>query len=308
MTFLFIIILLGWLLAKTKILPQNSAVVLSRLETYLFIPALVLGSFMNNFTLGSLKTMGIAFLSGFAFLAINSVISILIAKCFSKDRFLKNLYTYGLAFPNFGFLGNAVVGTVFPQYLPSYIMFTLPLWVGINAWGAPILLSEKKPEYKNIWHRIKSIINPLMVAMLVGMLIGISGLKMPSFIDNAITTMGNCMSPVAMLLTGMAIAESNFLKLFAKIPNYFVSAIRLIVLPLISILVVYLFEIPTYLSVLIVCASSMPLGLNVVVIPKSFGRDVTDGSSMILISHLMAIISVPAMFTIFENVLKKSKH
>jgi len=112
------------------------------------------------------------------------------------------------------------------------------------------------------------------------------------------------MSPVAMLLTGMAIAESNFLKLFAKISNYFVSVIRLIALPLISILVVYLFEIPTYLSVLIVCASSMPLGLNVVVIPKSFGRDVTDGSSMILISHLMAIISVPAMFTIFENVLK----
>ena len=48
--FLFLFILMGYFLAGKKLVPDNSQAVLSKLENYIFIPALVLGTFIENFT------------------------------------------------------------------------------------------------------------------------------------------------------------------------------------------------------------------------------------------------------------------
>ena len=51
MAYLFSLIVLGFVLAKLKVIPDNTASVIAKLENYIFIPALVLGTFMNNFTM-----------------------------------------------------------------------------------------------------------------------------------------------------------------------------------------------------------------------------------------------------------------
>ena len=57
MLVLFSFILMGYAVAKVKVIPENSAVVLSKLENNLFVPALVLGTFVSNFTV---KKLGVA--------------------------------------------------------------------------------------------------------------------------------------------------------------------------------------------------------------------------------------------------------
>ena len=54
MVVLFLLILIGFLLAKLKAVPENTAVVLSKLENNLFVPALVMGTFVSNFTVEKL--------------------------------------------------------------------------------------------------------------------------------------------------------------------------------------------------------------------------------------------------------------
>ena len=48
--FLFGLIVIGYILVKTKVLPENSASILSKLENTVFIPALVMKTFIENFT------------------------------------------------------------------------------------------------------------------------------------------------------------------------------------------------------------------------------------------------------------------
>ena len=50
MIYLFALILIGYLLTKLKAIPEGTAKALSRLESMLFIPALVLSTFIKNFT------------------------------------------------------------------------------------------------------------------------------------------------------------------------------------------------------------------------------------------------------------------
>ena len=71
MLVLFSLILIGFLLTKLKAIPEDSNVVLSKVENNLFVPALVMGTFINNFTYEKLKTAWKMFLISFCTFKFN---------------------------------------------------------------------------------------------------------------------------------------------------------------------------------------------------------------------------------------------
>ena len=209
MLFLIILISIGYLLAKFKIVEENSAKILSKLETYVFIPALVLSTFINNFTISKLNSSWQYVLGGVVVVLISVIIGVFISKFFSKNKYLQNIYAYGLSFPNFAFMGNAVVLALFPEIFLEYLIFVIPFWIVIYAWGAPKLLAKFRP-----------FLNPMFIALIVGIVLGLAALKIPSFVDNTVNTLGSCMSPIAMLLTGMTIAKISLIDTFKNIKLY----------------------------------------------------------------------------------------
>lgn len=214
MLVLFLLIAMGYIVAKLKVVPENSDTVLSKLENNLFVPALVLGTFASNFTLEKLtsawKLFGISF--GICFVMMG--LAILVAKCCAKDSYIRNIYTYGLAFSNFGFMGNAVVSAVFPDMFVDYLIFTMPLWTMIYLWGVPCLLIPSGEGKQTLKSRLKSFANPMFAAMLLGIAIGLIGIPMPSFLMQTVDVTGACMSPVAMLLTGITVARMDLKKTY----------------------------------------------------------------------------------------------
>lgn len=90
-TFLFAFIAIGFLLSKTKQIPENTATVLSKLENTVFIPALVLGTFIENFTMDRIYAMWKLILSSCIIMLIAAPIAIFISKCLSKDKYIRNI-------------------------------------------------------------------------------------------------------------------------------------------------------------------------------------------------------------------------
>jgi len=302
MAFLFTFIVIGYILSKLKVVQENSEAVLSRLENYVFIPALVLGTFINNFTAEKLSTSWKLILGCFVLEAIVIGVSIAAVKLISKDKYIQNIYLYGLCFSNFSFMGNAVVSTLFPDVFLEYIVFTLVLWTLIYIWGAPSLLIGGS-ETKGIKDRLKSFLNPMFVCMVIGMLIGIFKIPMPDFVDTAISATSGCMSPVAMLLTGMTIAKIDIKKVLKVKSIYVVSFLRLIVYPLLFIGFLMLVPMNKTFAICAVASLAMPLGLKTIVIPAAYGKDTTTASGMALISHILAIITIPVIFLIFDKII-----
>jgi len=262
MLFLIILISIGYLLAKFKIVEENSAEILSKLETYVFIPALVLSTFINNFTISKLNSSWQYVLGGVVVVLISVIIGVFISKFFSKNKYLQNIYAYGLSFPNFAFMGNAVVLALFPEIFLEYLIFVIPFWLVIYAWGAPKLLIPKVKKEKSFMAKFRPFLNPMFIALIVGIVLGLAALKIPSFVDNTVNTLGSCMSPIAMLLTGMTIAKISLIDTFKNIKLYAVSLVRLVLIPIIFIGILALIDISLSLKICIVCALSMPLGLN----------------------------------------------
>ena len=303
MLVLFSLIVMGFIVAKLKVVPENADTVLSKLENSLFVPALVLGTFVSNFTVEKLsaasKLFGISFLICFVMMAL----AVLVARCCSKDSYIRNIYTYGLAFSNFGFMGNAVVSAVFPELFLDYLIFTMPLWTMIYLWGVPCLLIPSDQGKKTLTGRLKSFANPMFAAMLLGIGIGLTGLKLPACVTQVIDVTGNCMSPVAMLLTGITVAKMDMKKVLSRKSIYVVSLIRLIVFPLLFIGLFYFIPAQPNLVVCTVCALAMPLGLNTIVVPRGYGKDTSIAAGMALVSHLLAAVTIPIIFCLMMNVL-----
>ncbi|MBQ1947480.1 MAG: AEC family transporter, partial [Clostridia bacterium] len=114
-------ILIGFVLKKAKKLPDNTSVVLARLENMLFVPALVMGTFIEKFTLSEIGRFGKLFGISFIMIGIMMPVAVLLSKLLTKDKYEQNIFTYGLAFSNFGFVGNAVVQAVFPEIFLEYM-------------------------------------------------------------------------------------------------------------------------------------------------------------------------------------------
>lgn len=300
MAFLLLLIAVGYLVAKLQAVPHGTSGVLSKLENCVLIPALVLGTFMENFTVDRIGAAWKYLVAGFAVLAVTVPAAILLSRLCAKDSYARNIDTYGLAFSNFGFMGNAVASALFSDVFMEYLVFVLPFWILIYLWGVPTLLIPAEGEKRTLRQRLKSFANPMLIATLVGAVLGLTGIQLPAFLTSAVSSLGSCMSPIAMLLTGMAIAKINLRETFRNRSIYAVSALRLLAIPLAFVVLFAFLPLDYGIEACTVCALAMPLGLNTIVVPGAYGKDTSMASGMALISHLLSCITIPLVFTLFE--------
>lgn len=307
---MFSFIIIGFVLKKKKLLPKNSATVLSKLENYVLVPALVLDTFMTYCRVESLKENYNLILYCLLLLAVGLCIAIPLSKSFSKEKALteeeqkyrRNIYKYALTFGNFSFLGNAVVLAVLgDKGLFHYLLFTLPLNVAVYTWGVIILI----PEGNGGKSALKNLLNPVFVSLVAGLVLGLLGVKsiLPDFVNNTISSAKSCMGPVAMILTGFVIGGYNIRELVTKKRIYIATGLRLIVIPAIMLLLLKAIGVSDEIMTLAVFAYATPLGLNTVVFPAAYGGDTKTGAGMAMISHTLAVATLPIIYLLFVVLL-----
>jgi predicted permease len=257
---------------------------------------------MKEFTIERLSTSWLTIVISFAIAFVMIPIVLLVSKLLTKNVTERNAYIYGLCFSNFGFMGNAVVQTLFPSIMLEYVIFTIPLWTLIYVWGVPFILTERedsKGENK-ILTSLKALVNPMFIALVIGVILGLTGVY-PLLPDNffavKVVEAGDmCMSPVAMLITGITFGTMNFKVVFKKPGIYIATVIRLVIIPFIMFGIFSLIPVPETVFKCIMIVSAMPLGLNSIVVPASYGKDTSAAAGMALVSHLVSLATIPLFF------------
>ena len=185
MMVLFLFILVGYILRKKSIIPNNSDNVISKLEVNVIVPCLSFITFANRCTLDNLIQHSNLLIYGVGVLVAAIIICYVLAPMFTKDSYVQNIYRYALAVANFSYMGNAIVlGIYGEEMLFKYMLFTLPLNLMTYSWGAYILT----PKEAGAKFSIKSLINPITVSLFLGMIFGLLNLTayLPSFVSSTI--------------------------------------------------------------------------------------------------------------------------
>ena len=292
---LILLISAGIALRKSKKLPENAGKVMSTLCTLLFCPAYNIRNLSKNVTMDTIgDKLGLLGL-GVIMIVLIIIVAKLLARVFTKDDFQRRCLTYAFAISNYGYFGYPVVEGVFGSAaLGNMIVFAIPTTIATYTWGFLQFNKDGKLSLK------KLLTTPMIIAVATGVIIGLSGIKLPGFLSDVLNTTANCMSPVSMVLAGFILGGLPLKKLFTGGKAYFYGAIRLLLIPLLFGIPLYFIGLRGNMLMMPLLMLSLPLGLNLVVYPESYGYDATDNARMCFVSYIMCLIILPITFEIIN--------
>ena len=303
MMMLMFFVLSGFILSRFHILPQGSDKIISKLESNYIIPLMILHSMILNCSLSSIRDN----LPLILFSAGNVLAIIFLAKpisrIFAKAGYEQKLFEYSLIFLSYGFLGNGLVRELYgDEGLFRYILYCMPTNIACFSYGVPMLTPE---EVKKNQSRIRNLLNPTLVSIAVGMILGLTGAGkiIPRFLMNALEVCSNMMGPVAMLLTGVVIGGFDFHKIIGDKKIFGVCFIRMLVFPVLTVAVFMLLHADPMILILALIANATPLGLFQVIYPASYGKDTTLGASMALMSNLLCMVTLPVLYSLLQTII-----
>ncbi len=303
---IMLFLLIGFGLNRLRILPKGAGTGISRLVTTVFLPSLLIHSNMTEFHLANIGRYGGLVLLGSVLWLVVTVICIPVSKKLSGGDTLEHRkYLYGFSFPNTSAIGTplvlALLGTA---GLLEFNLFLI-LWIIMTyAWGINLFLENKQ---KTGWKRILAqVFNPVFVAMLIGLLLGALDAKnwIPPLAVNLLSDLGSCYVPVSLLMVGYTVAEYPLADVFKRPKSYVFAAIRLILIPAVILLVALGLGFTKSVATLAVLAFACPCGMNVVVFPASYGQDCKTGASIVLISCLGSILTVPVLYALLQQLFQ----
>ena len=187
-------------------------------------------------------------------------------------------------------MGLPLVQAIFPAEVLNFLLFILPINIYLYSIGYCSLIKAKLS--------FKKLINPPLIAIALGAIFGLSGLALPDFATDFLSTASAPMGPCTMLILGMTLSEYRFGKLLKNPMNYVISFLRLFVIPAAMFFVLNLLGIKNAILPALV-AYSMPCGLNTVVFPKLVDEDCETGAALALISTAFSMVSIPIMLHFF---------
>lgn len=280
----FLLVGLGGLIRKR--LSENAWLGLDRLNFDILFPALLFSATASR-PIELSKIATIAF-SVWALLFLSMGLAYLL-RTWGPDRFINfaGLWQCSWRF-------NSAVGLVAAGSLMPSASILMPIVIGMAVPMANILAVSalSRGNDLGLGKTIKTVLmNPFFLASLSGVLVGISGYKIPTPIMMPIDLLGRAAIPLALLSIGatmdwMALAKLNR---FTALMN----AIKLISMPLCALLMGVVFGLaPAQTAVLIVFAA-LPTASAAHVLAAGFGSERTPVATLIAQSTLISAVTLP---------------
>lgn len=192
---------------------------------------------------------------------------------------------------NFGFMGlpicNVLLGAkgllyaVLYQMPMNLLLFTLSLYIMSRANGHARLFD------KNV------LLNAPLISTLCALVFMISRLQFPGFVSDFISSVSSLQTPLSMMAIGMILAAADLKAMLKGFRAYGYSAVRLLILPLITFAALKLLGFSGTMLGVPVMIAAMPAGAMSVVLAQRSGLDAVYASQLIIVSTLFSILTIP---------------
>lgn len=294
---MLILICIGAICFKTRLISLEGNKSLSNLVLYVVNPAVIIVSYQQDFTMRLFKGLGYALLLSLSGLLLFIAISYLLLRGKNKDNI--SIERINASYSNCGFMGIPLALALFGSEGVLYITAIITVF-NILSWTHGVFtISGDKSEVS-----IKKIAtNPTIIATLLGFLLFVFQIRIPGLIFNTLSYVNNIITPLAMFVAGVTIANSNILKALKNPKIYFVSALKLLIIPVILILLLYLFPCPNETAkITTIVGLSCPAATTGIMLAIKFDKNPSYSSQIFGLSTIFSIVTLPIIVFIAKAV------
>ena len=285
---ILIMILVGFILAKVKLVNVEFRKYLTDLVIYFILPCNIIKSFMMEFDMQILR----ACLAVLVVSAITQILTFGAGKLLylRVDSRKQCSLQYATMVSNAGFLGNPIVEGLFgAQGLLYASVYLIPQRIMMWSVGVTCFTGSKGDGVLK-----KVLTHPCIVAVGIGLVLMITQLQLPAWLDKPLTFAANCNTALSLIVIGGILAVASPKRMFHKTALYF-CAIRLVAIPLIVLAGCFFAGIRGSVLEATTILAGMPAALTTVMLASKYGRDEEFAVSLVFLSTLFSIVTIPAL-------------
>jgi predicted permease len=142
----------------------------------------------------------------------------------------------------------------------------------------------------------KVIFNPGLLAVTVGLIIFLFSIPVGEYlppVSKTLSLMAGLNTPVAMMVIGFNLANSDILASLKSASTYLISALRLIIIPVAALFIMVLCGIKGDILVSLVIAASAPVAAVTTVFAIKYDNDVNTSVNLVAFTTLLSIVTMP---------------
>lgn len=289
---LFILMGLGYFLAKKEYLSRDTATHLTFLLCYVITPCIVFHSFQTKYEPERLHNLLVMFfISVLMYLGTIILGHLIFNSHFVSESFKRSVLRFSVVYGNCGFMGFPLLYTL----LGADGVFYGSAYNGVFAlfvWTHGIVLYTNRFDFPSL---VKAMLNPNIFAIALGMGFFAFSLSLPAPVAMSVKFLADLNTGLSMIVVGVLITSLP-LNTIINDPQVWIGVLlKNIIFPVIIILIAVNAGISGNLLMTTVIMAACPTASMAVMLAALMGRDTVFPSKIMILSTILSLLTVPAV-------------
>lgn len=288
-----LLMLVGYVLVKTKVIDDRTSKQMTNALFVVVVPAVLIKAYQKDFSTELVRGLLLSLLLAVVVHAIGILIAMLV---FRKEETLKyRIKIFASVYSNCGFMAipllSATLGEDGVFYGSAYFaVFTILTWThGICLYQGNLKAISGK----------KILTNAGIIGVTIALILFVFRIKLPYVLNETIGHLAALNTPLGMMLTGAYLTRVDFKKALKSLSLYGVSAMRLLIIPIITILLAKLMNLdPVAAKATIICAACPTASISALFAAK-YDLDAGYATQLVSVTTLMSVATIPLILLIY---------
>lgn len=315
---ILVIIVIGIVCYRSKLIDKKTNEKLTNILLKLVNPMVIIVSYQREFSIKLMKGLLISFL-----LAITThVFSIFISRLLIRDKKRKLVKVDGrqtlekvdnpesvieslsVIYSNCAFMGIPLVNGIFGGEGVFYVTAYITIW-NIFIWthGVMIMDDRQRSSKINFFDLLKKLASPSIIAIVIGLFLFLVRIQLPTVIYSAFDYIASINTPFAMLVAGVTIGQTNILSIFKNIRVYYISFIRLLLIPVLLLVIYSLFPISNIVLLTSIILTACPTATMSILFAVQYKKNSLYAAEIFGVTTLLSGITIPIIIIIAEMLI-----
>lgn len=292
--------LVGILAFKLKIVDRQGGKQLSAIVLEIVTPVLVVHSYLD---VGFSKELVQNLLWTFLLAAVSYAVTIVGAMILfpKKEGRETAIERFSAIYSNCGFMGIPLASALYGAEGVLYVTAFLTMFF-FFSWTHGIMLLTGKADGKAF---LKVLRSPTVIAIGIGLILYFTQIKLPSVLAETMGYISALNTPLAMMASGISVAQTNILDALKNPRVYLTTAARLFILPVIT-LVMCLFcgFISEEVRIVVILLAAAPSAAMCTLQCQKLGLNDTYASQIFALTTIFSVGTLPLIVKLFTMLLE----